>query len=597
MRCNSLISWLALGSVAYLGGCGQTKQTPDAFNIEIAVTPHAAAIGSGQTLQLSASVSDLVSGNSTAATTKNDLTGVKWSASAGAIDSAGNYTAPKASESSNVTVTATSKTVSSVSSSVTIHIVAAGQTASTGNNQVASYSIALGAAGKVSVLFGLTTNYGLTTWTQSSAGDTLSILVAGMKADTAYHMAASVQFDDGAQFTDSDHVFTTGEVEPSAQEPVLAVTTTPGTTPQGGVEFVDLSAGVARPTITDLDGDVLWSYIQVPNGSIADPIKLLPNGHFLMNFSEGQADGANSELREVDLSGTTIWQMSAADLNKALAAATCSGCNITVVGTHHDFAALPNGHVVVIAATQRDVNGTTVTGDALIDLDQNHNPVWLWNEFDHLDINRQPYLFPDWTHTNAILYSPDDGSLLISVRHQNWLIKVDYANGQGAGDILWRLGYQGDFSLVGGADPTDWFYAQHGPSFATTNTAGIFSLTVFDNGDDRVFPSGATCNSAGAPPCLYSTVPILQIDENAKTATLTSHYSTPFYNFFGGNAAVLPNGNIEYCESAGGASANSGEIYEVTPGNNSQTVWHMEISGQTAYRGQRMPSFYPGVQW
>jgi hypothetical protein len=54
-------------------------------------------------------------------------------------------------------------------------------------------------------------------------------------------------------------------------------------------------------------------------------------------------------------------------------------------------------------------------------------------EFDHLDINRRPYLFPDWTHTNAILYSADDGNLIISIRHQNWLVKVDYANGMGAG--------------------------------------------------------------------------------------------------------------------------------------------------------------------
>ena len=143
---------------------------------------------------------------------------------------------------------------------------------------------------------------------------------------------------------------------------------------------------------------------------------------------------------------------------------------------------LSNGHLIVLAATQQDISGTTVTGDVIIDLDQNHNPVWLWNEFDHLDTNRRPYQFPDWTHTNAILYSPKDGNLIISIRHQNWLVKVDYANGAGAGDILWHLGYQGDFTLVGGTDPTDWFYAQHGPSFTTTNTnsdnSGWLSLTM-----------------------------------------------------------------------------------------------------------------------
>jgi arylsulfate sulfotransferase len=232
----------------------------------------------------------------------------------------------------------------------------------------------------------------------------------------------------------------------------------------------------------------------------------------------------------------------------------------------------------------------------VIDLDPNHHPVWLWNEFDHLDVNRQPMGFPDWTHTNAIIYSADDGNLIVSVRHQNWLLKIDYANGMGKGDIVWKLGYQGDFALIGGTDPTDWFYAQHGPSFVAENTTGKFSLALFDNGDDRVFPSGVTCGTTGQPACLYSTVPILQIDETAKTATLVFNPIAPTYSFFGGNASVLKNGNVEFCESAGGPGA-AGDIYEVTQDGSAQTVWQMQITTQYAYRGQRIPSLYPGVQW
>jgi len=496
----------------------------------------------------------------------------------------------------NVVVTATSKEDRTELADAVIHVMAPGQVSTTANPQVALYSIAPQGSGNVSVQFGLNTNYGLTTWTQPSPeGGAVNLFVAGMRANTLYHMRAVVQFSDGTQVMDTDHLFTTSAVVPS-QAPPITVTTTPGMTPQGGVELLDLVTGTARATITDLSGNVLWTYTSGPNGSVPNPIKLLPNGHFLINFSDSAADGSNSVLQEVDLAGNLIWQMTGAELNKALAAATCAGCNITVVGTHHDFVMLPNGHLVVIAATQQDISGTTVTGDVLIDLDQNHNPVWLWNEFDHLDINRRPYLFPDWTHTNAILYSADDGNLIISIRHQNWLVKVDYANGTGAGDIIWHLGYQGDFTLVGGTDPTDWFYAQHGPSFATTNTTGTFSLALFDNGDDRVFAPGVTCGTTGAPPCLYSTVPLLQIDETAKTATFTSHLTAPTYSFFGGNVAVLANGNEEFCEAAGGNGAD-GEIYEVTQGSSAQTVWHMQVTGQDAYRGQRIPSFYPGVQW
>ena len=210
--------------------------------------------------------------------------------------------------------------------------------------------------------------------------------------------------------------------------------------------------------VTDLAGNVLWTYdpgVAVASTAGPDPFKLMPNGHFLINYSDGGADGTDSFIQEVDLTGQLIWQMTAAQLNQALAAATCEGCNITVMGTHHDFAILPNGHLIVIASTQQMVSGMMVTGDVLIDLDQNHNPVWLWNEFDHLDVNRQPYLFPDWTHTNAVIYSADDGNLIISIRHQNWLVKIDYNNGTGAGDILWHLGYQGDFTLLNADGSTD----------------------------------------------------------------------------------------------------------------------------------------------
>jgi arylsulfate sulfotransferase len=590
---KSLHSCSVLLLIVCVTGC--SIQTP--VPVGIAVSPPGATLPPGQTLQFAATVTDTLTGISSPATSENNATNVTWSATAGAIDASGHYTAPEGPESRTIVVTARSGVDSAQAASATLHVVAPGKVSPTANVQVALYSILTGAPGKVSVQFGLDTNYGLTTWTQPSAeGGVANLLVAGMKASTPYHMRAIVQFSDGTQFTDSDHLFTTGAVDP-AQAPTITTTTTPGMTPQSGVELLDLASGNARPTIADLSGNVLWTYNAVPNGSEPNPIKLLPNGHFLINFSESTLDGLNSVIQEVDLTGALIWQMTASDLNRALAGATCAGCNITVVGTHHDFVLLPNGHLIVIAATQEDLAGTTVTGDVIIDLDQDHTPVWLWNEFDHLDVNRQPMGFPDWTHTNAVLYSPDDGNLIVSIRHQNWLVKVDYANGTGAGDILWKLGYQGDFALLGGTDPIDWFYAQHGPSFVTANTTGQFSLVLFDNGDDRVFPSGVTCGTTGAPPCLYSTVPLLELDETAKTATLAFHPTVPMYSFFGGNAALLKNGNVEFCEAAVGPEENSGVIYEVTEDSSPQTVWQMQVAGLFVYRGQRIPSLYPGVQW
>ena len=160
------------------------------------------------------------------------------------------------------------------------------------------------------------------------------------------------------------------------------------------------------------------------------------------------------------------------------------------------------------------------------------------------------------------------------IRHQNWVVKVDYNDGAGTGNVLWKLGQGGDFTLVGGTDPTDWQYAQHSPAFITPNTTGIFSLTMMDNGDDRMFPDGNLCGTGSEPAC-YSTIPVFQINESAKTATLTFRQTLPstLYNSWGGNAEQLANGDFHYDLSGVGSKS---YIYEVTPDqNNIQTVWEM----------------------
>jgi arylsulfate sulfotransferase len=185
--------------------------------------------------------------------------------------------------------------------------------------------------------------------------------------------------------------------------------------------------------------------------------------------------------------------------------------------------------------------------------------------------------------------------LLVSLRHQNWIIKIDYKNGRSTGDILWHLGQGGDFTLVNGTDPTDWSYAQHGPAFFGEATAHEFDLGVMDNGDDRAFPSGVTCQGT----CPYTTVPIYHIDESALTATLTFHDILSQYSFFGGDVASMANGNVEFdlCSDTIPTPQPGASVAEVTRVASPQLVWKMSVAGDNAYRMFRMPSLYPGVQW
>jgi hypothetical protein len=525
----------------------------------------------------------------------------------------GNFTAPTVTQNDTATVTATSVKDSTKSATVTINIIAPGVVSATSNAQVAQYTISVPDGQSVLIQFSTDTSYNLMTWAVAapSGGGSVPILVAGMKGNTLYHMRAAFQTTGSTTtvFTDSDHTFTTSSY-PAASMPSITASTSSGQTPQSGVELLNLlgtgapGAAQLHAVVTDLAGNVLWSYTPVapvPTGDIINPAKLLPNGHFLVVWSAINPDGLTSVTQEIDLTGAVAWQMTTAQLNAALAAASCAGCNITVIGTHHDFAILPNGHIVFIVSTQRDVSGTTVTGDVLIDLDKNHNPVWLWNSVDHLDINRRPMLFPDWTHTNSLVYSPDDKALMISMRHQAWILKINYNDGAGDGSILWKLGFQGEFALQSGStnaiEPVDWFNAQHDANIISPTTAGQLDILLFDNGNQRVLQANplVLCGPTTTP--CESRVPIIHLDEAAKTADITWIDKLSVFSFFGGSARLLKNGNIEFDECAPNFPANNAAVFEVTKTTPPQTVWQMQVAQQFAYRATRIPSLYPGVQW
>ena len=583
----------------------------------VTIDPRSTAISPGQVLQFNAraatggilqwSVNGIAGGNGTV----------------GFVDTSGTYSAPASSPGTNVVVEAALSSAPQTNfATATVALIPPGVVEPTANPQVAMYTVTLPRAGTVTVQFGPDTRYGLNTWTRAVAdpGGPVNIEVAGMRASAAYHLQALVILGDGSRFTDADHQFFTGAAPPTAP---VQISTPSGLTPQPGIELYDTmqfgttpyNPQLAQAFATDLQGNVIWTYRYAGTPiNVISPIKLLPNGNFLLNLTitSGAANstipaGSANDLREIDLAGTTIHDLPMATLNAALASRGFTGHNLFAFS--HDMLALPNGHLVLLTSTMKTLdnvpgypNPITVSGDVLVDVDQNYQPDWVWDTFDHLDINRHPFQFPpDWTHSDSLLYSSDDHDLLLSIRNQNWIIKIDFRDAIGSGDILWRLGVGGDFKLIGGTDPTDWFYAQHGMNFFTASTSGNFELGLMDDGDDRQFPPGIVCGSAGAPACHYSTVPVLRIDESLMTATLVSQYIAPasLYSFFGGDAALLPNGDIEadFCSAAPGATVQEYQLGAGGRVTSPPIVWQSVSPGFDQYRTARLPSLYPGVQW
>jgi arylsulfate sulfotransferase len=538
--------------------------------------------------------------------------------SLGTISPSGLYTAPAATSALSNSITASvAADPHYTTPAAPLYVVPAGALASTGNGQVASYTVSLPAGAAVSAQFGTTASYGLNTWSvpAPTGGGSTQLLIAGMLANTIYHIQATVSLPGGLSLTDVDHPFSTTQSLPSF--PTIKATPT-SYTPQPGVEFLDRENTGAY--ITDLDGNYLWGYplVNTTSDDYLHPFKLLADGNLLIELGPDSSNALNGivpptgtafEVREVDYTNTIVRDLSMATLQANLNASgylNSEGNQITLSDIHHDVTVnSTTGHWILIANIFKYFTGltgypkgVTALGDVLIDVDPNNNFAvdWVWNEFDHLDISRQPMGFPDWTHTNAIVYSPDDHNILVSIRHQNWVLKLDYNDAAGDGTILWHLGYQGDFTLTNGSGTQDWQYAQHQPSFTTPNTTGVFGLVLMDNGNDRAFPAGFTCPVALTQnSCLYSRAPIFTIDENAMTATLSHAGITAPYSSYGGNAELLDNGDIEadYCGVSGGSV-----IQETTPGDSPQVVLTLTTPNNTVlYRAHRVLSPYPGVTW
>ena len=494
-----------------------------------------------------------------------------------------------------------------------------GSVTGTQNPLVATYTIRTGCpAGQIMVEFGPTSSYGRSTAWSAPSPYYSSVLVAGMKASTTYHMRAQVRCTRGnvTTSTSPDTTFTTGPLPSSSLFFPKLVVSRPNpslsSTENPGIEYIDVTVTQtpAFPAFfTDRDGNVIWYYDMGP-GNFAFPFKLLPNGNILVSLTNAVTV---SNLREIDLAGNTIREMTTLDFQHKMANAEVF--DFVPAGFDHDFALLPNGHVVVMVACYKSFTnlpghpGTiTVQGDALIDLDENWNPVWAWNAFDFLDVNRAVDGLPDWIHGNALLYSPNDGNLILSLRNQSWILKIDYENGTGTGNILWRLGYQGDFALtnegVPSDDPSLWFANQHFPIILSQNGSQT-TLGIFDNGGQRVLDvQGAECINplaGNAIPSCYSRPVIFQIDESSMVANIAWADPLPYFGIWGGAINQFANGNVEFDLNDPAISPTpnlASQVQEVTGTSTPQVVWQMDFPAPAdAYRAYRVPSLYNGVTW
>jgi hypothetical protein len=179
----------------------------------------------------------------------------------------------------------------------------------------------------------------------------------------------------------------------------------------------------------------------------------------------------------------------------------------------------------------------------------------------------------DWTHANSLAPTPD-GNLIISVRHQDMVIKINYENGSGDGHIIWRLGPQGDFasSVPAGQTAYQFFNShEHDAEYEADGT-----LSLFDNGNTRISLYGG-----------HSRGQAWKINESDMTATPVINLDLGAYSQATGSAQRLANNNYHFY--LGYISPNSDSVEATTSGND-----EFKVSAPTTlgYRSFRMSSLY-----
>lgn len=316
--------------------------------------------------------------------------------------------------------------------------------------------------------------------------------------------------------------------------------TASGTLPRGApflaVNAITLNAGNAPFAIViDSRGAPVWwrKAVGVSTAANALPLPGGTIGFWHGDVVRGEAT-ANGVFERFSLGGVTERQYRATggytDLHEA------------EVGS--------DGNLFLISDVQRSrvdlgslggAPDASVVDNVIEEVDAAGRVVWSWSAADHIPVGWASRWYPvlkatsgsdpiDLFHMNSI-ESTSDGSLIVSFRHLDSVVKIRKSDGA----ILWKLGgTQAPQSLAVSGDSFP-----QGATFGGQHDARIFTdrtMTVFDNGSNT---NGASYRNR-AP-----RVTRWRIDPVARTATLVERFSDrdAKTSFAGGGARRLADGS------------------------------------------------------
>lgn len=264
----------------------------------------------------------------------------------------------------------------------------------------------------------------------------------------------------------------------------------------------------------------------------------------------------------------------------------------------HDCALIDDNTMLYIHGG--DVNVSS-TGAAIyaVDLTTGESSEWLAIN-DILDPTvdpSEPNTFNDPWHFNTIEYVDEDNSIVISLRNQSMVLKINCdtkkvdwvltpASGTNDDGSTWaRQTVVSDLVVLPAADDEtfEWFYEQHAPTVVSyDSTSGEMILGLFDNGNSR-YNHGDYPNAEQ-----YSRMVYYKIDENTKTVSQVYSYgeergSELYSNWYGSTQYVESTGNY-VANFAKYNGANNSHIVEADDQGSVVAEYQIDGTSNGSYR-------------
>ena len=241
-----------------------------------------------------------------------------------------------------------------------------------------------------------------------------------------------------------------------------------------------------------------------------------------------------------------------------------------------------------------------------------------WSMIGMLDPRRITYMMTlgtsvcDSEHCNSVVENPEGDSIIVSLRHQNAVIKFSRTTGQ----LIWILGPHENWGpqwqpylLTPVGSPFSWQYGQHSATLTPSGT-----LLLYDNGNYRATPFGASVPD----PANYSRGVEYQIDETLMEVSQVWDYGSNqrerLYTDRVGNAEPLPLtgnilvtfGSVRYVNgvapSSYGPSASMARIKEISHDTPPEVLFDLAVTEYDntsnaykdcyVYRSWRIPDLY-----